>query len=103
MTLTDAETAFADSAQGKVALAHAREGHRMREAHKGANAAAWTADHEATAIRQATAQKARDDLSSAHFRATSPGIIADARARADAAWDKARDDLNGWRNPGRAA
>ena len=92
-SFTDAERTFADSAEGKSALALARADFAMSEAHKGSAAAAWTADHEAGALRSILAQCQRHGAS-----------VQDARQRASSAaaaeltaHTTAAEALNAWR------
>lgn len=89
-TFSDTERRFADSAEGQAAIAYERNKHALSEAHKGADARPWTDAMEADAIRHLTAQQGQTT--------TFAIDLGDAATLADAAWTKANDDLNAWRN-----
>jgi len=93
IALTDAEQRFADSAEGKAAIAYERSKHALSEAHRGTGSRPWTDAMEADAIRHLTAQQAQ--------AATSAVDLGDAASLADQAWAGANNDLNAWRNGAR--
>jgi len=85
MNLTDAQQAFADSAEGRAAIAKARRTHDLGQAHKGRNALPWTDAMQADAIRRLAVDAARSALHRAEMAITSPRQIAAAQAARDTA------------------
>lgn len=98
INLTDAETAFADSAEGKYQVAGARSNFELAQAHKGDYARKWTDAEEAVATRRLSAVAARTRVGSAALMADAARQIPATRAAEQTARAVAEDRLrNGWR------
>ena len=96
---TDAERAFADSAEGQCAISYEKMKHYNREAHKGANAAPWTDAVEAATIRRLTTDTARQAVQTAAFLADQarqlPALEAAAVTAREMASQRLRDAHKG--------
>ena len=96
--LTDTERAFADSPEGIMRLSHAREGHRLSEAYKGAAARPWTDADESQAVRALATAKARNEIHLGALVADNAAKAHEHSAETDAERKKRQDNLhNGWR------
>lgn len=85
INLTDAERTFADSPEGRHAIAKAANEHHLREAHKGSGAQPWTDAMADNAARVAAAAAARSTLAFAASAGPNAQALADARVLRDSA------------------
>lgn len=93
INFTDAEQRFADSAEGKAAIAFERHKFELGQAHKGQNAMPWTDAMEANVVRQQTVMHARQSVASAAYQVDMDRQIPALREAADAAYRKSVVDL----------
>jgi hypothetical protein len=85
ITFTDAEQRFADSPEGRAAIAYERCKYDMGQSHKGANAAPWTDAMEARTVRDLSMQHARAAVQGAAFLADCERQIPILQAEAETA------------------
>jgi hypothetical protein len=85
ITFTDVEIAFADSHDGRRAVARAKQRHSMQHAYLGDCAPAWTDAMEAEAIRAGAVTHNRGKVLAAAATADSARQTPIARARRDGA------------------
>lgn len=95
--LTDAEQRFADSAEGKSAIALERYKFELGQAHKGADAMPWTDAMEAKVARDLSVQHARSAVQGAAFIADAERQLPELRAKAETARQQMIADLNSHR------
>lgn len=99
MNLTDAEQTFADSLDGQRFLAREAMIFRTRHAYLGDRAPQWGDAEQRAAIRQGSAEHARESVQRSALAAAAPAQIADATVARDAARVAYIDHLNnGWKS-----
>jgi hypothetical protein len=99
VSLSDAERTFADSVEGRAAIAYERYKHRLSDAHRGANARPWNDAMQAEAVRKLTAQQVSDRTQAAATLADFQRRAPAEQAASDTAYNQMVDRLhNGWRN-----